>query len=70
VLDCHELLTGEVPWVIRNVQKHNAAAQSKGVKIVHCCGYDSVPSDLGTLMVADHCWQVLKQPVARVSAWG
>lgn len=34
-------------------QYHDAAAE-KGVKIVPCCGYDSIPSDLGTLLLVDH----------------
>lgn len=25
-----------------------------GAKIVHCCGFDSVPSDLGCLMMVNH----------------
>jgi hypothetical protein len=24
------------------------------LQIVHCCGYDSIPSDLGVLLLADH----------------
>jgi len=41
---CLCLLAGEVTWVKRNMEKHHEAAAKKGVKIVHCCGYDSVPS--------------------------
>ncbi|KXZ52357.1 hypothetical protein GPECTOR_10g991 [Gonium pectorale] len=48
-------ITGEIPWVKRSVQKHHSAAAAKGVKVLHCCGYDSVPSDLGTFMMADYC---------------
>jgi short subunit dehydrogenase-like uncharacterized protein len=29
-------------------------AAKKGVKIVPMCGYESIPSDLGTLMVVDY----------------
>lgn len=34
--------------------KYHDTAKEKQVKIVHCCGFDSVPSDLGTLLVVDH----------------
>lgn len=30
---------------------------AKGVKIVHCCGYDSVPSDIGTLVAVNEMRQ-------------
>jgi short subunit dehydrogenase-like uncharacterized protein len=40
-------LTGEVQWIRRMVQRHQAAARASGARIVHCCGFDSIPSDLG-----------------------
>ncbi len=55
----HPPLAGEVSWVKRSVARHHAAAASKGVKVLHCCGYDSVPSDLGTYMMVAHCREQL-----------
>jgi hypothetical protein len=26
-----------------------------GLQVLHCCGYDSVPSDLGAFMLVDYC---------------
>lgn len=46
-------LTGEPQFVRRMIERHEAAAKVSGARIVHCCGYDSIPSDLGTLMVAE-----------------
>ena len=40
-------LTGETPWIRQMVDAHHAAAQVTGARIVHCCGFDSIPSDLG-----------------------
>jgi short subunit dehydrogenase-like uncharacterized protein len=40
-------LTGEPQWIRRMLQKYEAAARKSGARIVHCCGFDSVPSDLG-----------------------
>ncbi|MEZ4955982.1 MAG: saccharopine dehydrogenase NADP-binding domain-containing protein [Saprospiraceae bacterium] len=40
-------LTGEVQWIRRMIDQHHEHAKKKGVKIVHCCGFDSVPSDMG-----------------------
>lgn len=48
------LLAGEVPWVMRIAKAHHAEAARKGVKIVHFCGFDSIPSDLGTTFMVDH----------------
>lgn len=40
-------LTGEVQWIARMIEAHEAAAKRSGARIVHCCGFDSIPSDLG-----------------------
>jgi len=40
-------LTGEVPWMRRMIDAHHQAAQEKQVRIVHTCGFDSIPSDMG-----------------------
>lgn len=44
-------ITGEVQWVRRMIDAHEKQAQSTGARIVHCCGFDSIPSDLGTLFM-------------------
>jgi short subunit dehydrogenase-like uncharacterized protein len=41
-------LAGETQWIRRMIDKHHEAAQKSGSRIVHCCGFDSIPSDLGT----------------------
>ncbi len=40
-------LCGEVPWMRRMIDQHADAAAASGARIVHCCGFDSIPSDLG-----------------------
>ncbi len=40
-------LTGEVQWIRRMVTKYQAQAEASGARIVNCCGFDSIPSDLG-----------------------
>ena len=44
-------LTGETTFVREMIDAHHEEAIKNGARIVHCCGYDSIPSDLGTLMV-------------------
>lgn len=40
-------LTGEPQWIKRMLDRYESAAQASGARIVHCCGFDSIPSDLG-----------------------
>lgn len=40
-------LTGEVQWYKRMVDKYETTAKQTGTRIVHCSGFDSIPSDLG-----------------------
>lgn len=44
--DCCDL-TGEVQWIRRMVDAHHETAKANGVRIVNCCGFDSIPSDMG-----------------------
>ncbi|MFF2329433.1 MULTISPECIES: saccharopine dehydrogenase family protein [unclassified Streptomyces] len=40
-------LTGEAEFVDRMYLEHDARARETGARIVHACGFDSVPHDLG-----------------------
>lgn len=42
-------LTGEPEFVDRMYVAHHATAQRTGARIVHACGFDSIPHDLGAL---------------------
>ncbi|MDF1692496.1 MAG: saccharopine dehydrogenase NADP-binding domain-containing protein [Zhongshania sp.] len=42
-------LTGEVQWIRQMVDRYNDTAKASGARIVNCCGFDSIPSDLGVL---------------------
>ena len=46
-------LTGEAQFARRMIDAHHEKAQQTGARIVHCCGFDSIPSDLGTFMVQE-----------------
>jgi len=47
-------LTGETPFIRRMIDAHHARAAATGARVVCCCGFDSIPSDLGVLMLHDH----------------
>lgn len=40
-------LAGEAQWIRRMIDTHHEAAAKTGARIVHCCGFDSVPMDIG-----------------------
>lgn len=40
-------LSGEPHWMQRMIDAHHEAAEDSGARIVHSCGFDSIPSDLG-----------------------
>jgi short subunit dehydrogenase-like uncharacterized protein len=44
-------LTGEVLFIRDSIDRCHAAAAETGARIVHCCGFDSIPSDLGVLLL-------------------
>ena len=41
-------ITGENFWVRGLIEKHHEEASKKGVRIIPSCGFDSIPSDLGS----------------------
>ncbi len=51
-------LTGELQWLRRMIDTHDARARETGARIVNSCGYDSIPSDLG-------CWALQQEFIAR-----
>ncbi|KAJ3159193.1 hypothetical protein HK101_001116 [Irineochytrium annulatum] len=46
--------TGEPDFIRKCIDRFHDEAVRKGVSIVPSCGFDSMPSDIGTLLVADH----------------
>jgi len=44
-------LTGEVLFIRDSIDHCQDVAARSGARIVHCCGFDSVPSDLGVLLL-------------------
>ncbi|MEO6746583.1 MAG: saccharopine dehydrogenase NADP-binding domain-containing protein [Caldimonas sp.] len=59
-------LTGEVQWIRRMVERYEAAARKSGARIVHCCGFDSIPSDLGVHFLQSQAMSRFAAPCARV----
>ena len=47
-------LTGEPEFVDRMYLAHHQRATETGARIVHCCGFDSIPHDLGAQFTREH----------------
>jgi short subunit dehydrogenase-like uncharacterized protein len=61
-------LTGEVPFMRATIDAHHARAKQTGARIVHACGFDSIPSDLGTWAAQQEFHRRFGRYAARVTA--
>jgi short subunit dehydrogenase-like uncharacterized protein len=52
-------LTGETQWIKRMIDRYESKARESGARIVHCCGFDSIPSDLGVWFLQQHAQRQL-----------
>jgi len=59
-------LTGEVQWIGRMLDRYEAVARKSGARVVHCCGFDSVPSDLGVYFLQQEALERFGRPCSRV----
>lgn len=61
--------TGEPHFVRRIIDAHHEAARAANVRIVPTCGFDSIPSDLGTFVLAEHAREQHGRALAEVRAY-
>lgn len=62
-------ITGETPWIKTLIDRYHCQAAVDGTRIIPCCGFDSVPSDLGTYLVVHHLQRELGVPCQQVKAY-
>ncbi len=60
-------LTGETQFIRRMIDRHHEEAKQTGARIVHCCGFDSIPSDLGTLMMQEASKERFGAPLQKLT---
>ena len=58
-------ITGENFWVKGLIEAHHEAAAAKGLRIIPSCGFDSIPSDLGSFFAVKNC----DAPVKRIESF-
>ncbi len=59
-------LTGETPWIKRMIDTYEATAKKSGARLVHCCGFDSIPSDLGVWFLQQQADKQFGKPCTSV----
>ena len=59
-------LCGEPAWMRQKIDQHEEAAKASGARIVFSAGFDSIPFDLGVLMLQKHCVETFGAPAPRV----
>ncbi|MFW2340903.1 MAG: saccharopine dehydrogenase family protein, partial [Acidimicrobiia bacterium] len=59
-------LAAEAHWIRKMMDAHGAEAAETGARIVHACGMDSIPSDVGVHFLQQHAKQLYGKPCSRV----
>jgi short subunit dehydrogenase-like uncharacterized protein len=59
-------LCGEPVWMREKIDQYGAAAIESGARICFSAGFDSIPFDLGVLMLQHHCIEKFGAPAPRV----
>jgi short subunit dehydrogenase-like uncharacterized protein len=60
-------LTGEPHWMRAMIDAHHATAVRTGARIVHACGFDSIPSDLGVWFTQQQAIERFGMPCRSIS---
>ncbi|MFN3225673.1 MAG: saccharopine dehydrogenase family protein [Hyphomicrobiales bacterium] len=60
-------LSAEPQWLHAMMDAHEAKARETGARIVHSCGHDSIPSDLGVQFLQEAAHARYGQPCRRVA---
>ena len=59
-------LTGEPQWILEMLNKYESTAKDSGARIINCCGFDSIPSDLGVFFLQQHAKATYGQTCSQV----
>lgn len=60
-------LSGEPHWIQQMIDTYSAAAELSGSRVVHSCGFDSIPSDLGVFFTQRTAHELVGEPCRQIS---
>ena len=59
-------LSGESIWMSQMIEAHEASAKHSGARILHSCGFDSIPFELGVYFTQDLARAKFGHPMPRI----
>ena len=59
-------LTGEVPFIRESIDSYDVLAKRNNCRIIHSCGFDSVPSDIGVLVLQQKAKSKFGKPFDKI----
>lgn len=59
-------LSGEPPFMWEMIEKYDDVAKASGARIVHSCGFDSIPSDMGVFFLQEEAQKRFGAPITDV----
>lgn len=59
-------LAAEPHWIRKMMDAHQAEAAESGARLVHACGMDSIPSDIGVYLLQQRAKQLYGEPCHQV----
>lgn len=62
-------LTGEVPFIRESIDLYHKEAKKNKCKIIHSCGFDSIPSDIGVLFLQKKSLKKYNKVCAKVNLY-
>src|SRR5262245_10636321 len=62
-------ITGETPWMREIAARYHEPAAANGTRVIPCCGFDSIPSDLGAWLMSRYIREAVGASCAEVRAY-
>ena len=62
-------LTGEVPFIRESIDSLDSIAKSNNCRIIHSCGFDAIPSDIGALKLQKESIEKFGQPCNEIKLY-
>ncbi len=59
-------LTGEPQWIKKMLDKYEETAKGSNARIIHCAGFDSIPSDLGVYACQKRAIELSEKPANHI----
>ena len=59
-------LAGETHWIRKMIDRHQEKAEQTGARIIHACGFDSIPSDMGVFYMQEAAREKFQEPLIKI----